>query len=321
MGLTEDLFNLGNGIRSGAQDVPSLLSNVLTGDVHGIVTDGRKLVGDAGDVLDGVGDLGLSLGRVSARYAGTVGKLADSPILSAAQLAIEAEKATTGSGDPEAGDGYQESANRLEECVETLSHADPHDDRWDGTASETYQATNSAHRSLVSKVQNADKNIGQILALEADQVARTRRTLDETSQYLYDYGLATAVISFVPGANVAKMVADAAAASAALTTTNATMAILVKNSIENAVGIRGWLEEYADAATDTSGAGGVCGTFVKPDVDVGEGTLPRRLNPSQPYDVPLPEEPPEWGPPAAPYSAPTPVAPSPTVPSDTTPPR
>lgn len=46
------------------------------------------------------------------------------------------------------------------------------------------------------------------------------------------YGLATAIVNFVPGANVAKMAVDAAAASAALATTNVTMSILVKNSIE-----------------------------------------------------------------------------------------
>jgi hypothetical protein len=48
------------------------------------VTDGRKVVGDVGDVLEGVGDLGASLGKVSAGYTKTAGKLADSPILAAA---------------------------------------------------------------------------------------------------------------------------------------------------------------------------------------------------------------------------------------------
>lgn len=176
LGLLEDLFNVGNGIRSRIEELPSFLGNVLTGDVRGIATDGRKVIGD----------LGVSLGKVFARYADTVGKLADSPILSAAQLAIEAQKATTGSGDPEDGNGYRESAKRLAECVETLSHADPHQDRWDGSASSEYHETNSAHRSLVSNVQNADSHIGQTLAVEADQVSRTRQTLDETSQYLYD---------------------------------------------------------------------------------------------------------------------------------------
>jgi hypothetical protein len=170
-------------------------------------------------------------------------------------------------------------------------------------------------------VQNADDNIAQILALEADQVSRTRKTLDETSQYLYDYGLATAVVSFIPGANVAKMVADAAAASAALTTTNATMAILVKNSIENSFNIRDWLDGYTDAAQDSSGAGGDCGTFVEPSEDIGDETRPTRLKPDEPYDVPSPEEPPDWSPPAAPYGSATQTTPPPAVSSVPTPPR
>jgi hypothetical protein len=301
VGSWEDLVNVGDGITSGIEDVPSFLGNVLTGDVHGVVTDGRKLIGDVGDVLNGVGDLGVSIGKVSARYAGTVGRLADSPILSAAQLVIEAQKATTGSGNPEDGNGYRESARRLEECVETLSHADPHEDRWNGSAALAYQTANGDHRRLVSNVREADVDVARILALEADQVSRTRKTLDETSQYLYDYGLATAVVSFIPDANAAKMAADAAAASAALATTNAAMAILVTNSIENALNVRRRLTDYSTAADDTSGEAAGCGTFVKPSEDIGDHTRPTRLNPKKPYTVPSPEEPPEWGPPATPY--------------------
>jgi hypothetical protein len=250
VGVLEDLFNLGNGIRSGIQDVPSLVGNVLTGDVHGAVTDGRKVVGDVGDVLEGVGDLGASLGKVSAGYTKTAGKLADSPILAAAQLAIEAQKATTGSGHPEDGNGYRESAKRLEECVNELIRAEPHEDRWDGAASAEYAKTNESHRKATSKVQDADQNIASILSIEAGQVSRTRQTLAETSQNLYDYGLATAWMNFVPGANVAKMAADTAAAAAALATTDATMLILAKNSVENALRVREWIDKYSDAAAD-----------------------------------------------------------------------
>jgi hypothetical protein len=72
--VLDELFNLGNGIRSGFQDVPSVLEHVLTGDVHGVVTDGRKLIGDAGDVIEGAGALGLELGNVPAKYAGSLGR-------------------------------------------------------------------------------------------------------------------------------------------------------------------------------------------------------------------------------------------------------
>ncbi len=226
--LLKDLFDLGNGIRSGIQDVPKLFQDVVTLDAHGALTDGRKVIGDVGDVLNGLGGLGMGLTEVprqiAEKYAGSaLGKLADSKILSAAQLAIEAEKATTGSGDPEDGNGYHDSAVRMQEVVQTLSDADPRDDRWNGRAAETYTATNSAHRKHASAVQGADQEIANILGAEATQVSRTRRTLDETNQYLSDYGAATAWMNFVPGLAQAKAVADIAAASAALLTTNTTM--------------------------------------------------------------------------------------------------
>jgi hypothetical protein len=302
LGLLEDLFNVGNGIRSGIEDVPSFVGNVLTGDVHGTVTDGRKLIGDVGDVLNGVSDLGATMSTVSSRYAGTIGKFADSQILAAAQLAIEGEKATTGSGDPEEGNGYRESATRLDEAVETLIDATPAPDRWNGKASATYTDTNNAHRTQTSNVQVADHAIGAILSIEAGQVSRTRQTLDEASQDLYDYGLATAWMNYLPPLRAAKMAADSAAAAAALATTNTTMAILVKNSAENAARIRQHISKYEGAAKDTSGTGGACGTFVEQNVDIAEGTRPERLDPSGKYEVPKPLDPHD-GPPAIPYGS------------------
>jgi hypothetical protein len=254
-------------------------------------------------VLKGVEGLGVNLGKVPAEYAGTMGKLADSRILAAAQLAIEAQKATTGSGQPEDGNGYRESAKRLEECVEALIDAEPHDDRWDGVASQAYRDTNDEHRRIVSAVQVADQTIGQILSVEADQVSRTRKTLDETSQNLYDYGLATAWMNVIPGAAQAKMVADGIAAAGALATTDATLWILVKNSVENAMRVQKVINAYQGAAKDTSGNGGPCGTFVPPLKD--QSDLPSRLNPHSEYSVPEPEEPPQFGPPAKPSGSPT----------------
>jgi hypothetical protein len=131
VGLAEDLFNIGNGIRSGIQDVPSFVGNIFSLDVPGAATDARKIVGDVGDVLKGLEGLGVSLGSIPSTYGGTVGKIADSPILSAAQLTIEGQKALTGSGDPEAGNGFKESAAKLNEAWDTLYNAVP--DRISGT--------------------------------------------------------------------------------------------------------------------------------------------------------------------------------------------
>ena len=299
MGLLEDLFNVGNGIRSGVGDVPGFVRDVLTGDVHGAVTDGRKIIGDVGDVLQGVEGLGVHLGTVPARYAGTAGKMADSPILAAAQLAIEAQKALTGSGTPEEGNGYRESAKRLNEAVETLVDARPQNDRWDGAASREYANRNDTHRRHTSNVQVADEKIGEILSIESGQVSRARRTLDETSQGLYDYGLATAWMNLVPGLNAAKLASDTAAAASALATTQTTMSILSKNALENALRIRSLITDYERAATDKSGDGGACGTLIPPKDDLNR--RPSRLDANEPYTVPPPENP-RSGPPAIPYN-------------------
>lgn len=308
MGLLEDLLNLGNGVRSGVGDVPGFVRDVLTGDVHGAVTDGRKIIGGVGDVLHGVEGLGVHMGPVPARYAGTAGKIADSPILAGAQLAIEAQKALTGSGAPEDGNGYRESAKRLNEAVETLVDASPQNDRWDGAASQEYKGINDSHRVHTSNVQVADEKIGEILSIEAGQVSRARRTLDETSQGLYDYGLATAWMNVVPGLNAAKLAADTAAAAAALTTTDTTISMLSKNALENALRIRSLITTYEGVATDKSGDGGTCGTFIPPESDLND--LPSRLDADKPYTVPPPENP-RSGPPAIPYGSPPVEPPAP----------
>jgi hypothetical protein len=302
--ILEKLFNLGNGIRSGVEDVPALWGDLATGDLHGVLTDGRKLLGDANDVIEGAGALGVEIGRVPAKYLGSFGKLADSPILSAAQLAIEGEKKLTGSGDPHGGSGYSASAVKLQETVETLIDAEVNADAWDGVAARNYDRLSKAHRKTVSNMSVADAAVGRVLDTEAEQVVRTRKTLDTTSQGLYDYGLATSWMLLVPGANAAKLAADAAAAAGALATTNTTMLILANNSLENSRKISTAAETYAEAKLDSSGEE----RFSKPEEDQKDN-LPTRLLPGTKYTPVTPMTPPPVGPPATPYDAPAPPHP------------
>lgn len=331
MGLAEDLFNIGNGIRSGIQDVPSFVGNIISLDVPGAVTDARKIVGDFGDVLKGLEGLGVSLGSIPSTYGGTVGKIADSPILSAAQLTIEGQKALTGSGDPEAGNGFKESAAKLNEAWDTLYNAVPEDNQWDGAASIEYTAINEAHVDKLTQVEYADEALAKILSIEAGQVSRTRETLDTTSQALYDFGLSIVWMN-VPAFKAAKMAAETTAAAAALATTTTSMTILAKNSLENASRIRDCGDKYTAAAKDTSGDGGMCGTFVDPKTDMAPGNLPRRTDPNEPYTMPhptypwwfdIPVTPMESNPsaprPPTPAASPSPSAPPSAIPSNTAP--
>ncbi|WP_458316859.1 EspA/EspE family type VII secretion system effector [Mycolicibacterium brisbanense] len=300
MGILKDLFDIGNGIRSGIGDVPSLVKDVLELDMHGVATDGRKVIGDAKDVVSGLAGLGIDIVPTPLKYLGELGKLADSPIIAAAQLVIESEKKLTGSGSLEEGSEYWESAIYLQKALETLLGAELEDDdkTWDGAAAKAYNTVTVAHRTHVSAVSAADREIGRVLKTEADQVRQTRDVLDSTSQALSDYGLATRALLLIPGVNIAKLIAaDTAAATAALGTTSTQMGIMLSNSLQNAADIRRVSADYEKAKSDTSGNAGGCGPFVDPERDQNEN-LPSSLQPGAPY-TPR-KQPPIYGPPATP---------------------
>jgi len=297
VGILTDLAKIGNGIRSGISDVPSLVKNIFELDVHGAVTDARKVAGDVADVVTGAAGLGLEMGPAPLAYVAPLVKWADSPPLAAAQLVIEGEKKLTGTGSIETGSEYSQSAVKLEKAVETLISAELDEGGWDGLAATKYDETSKAHRKHVSNVSVADTNIGKVLQREAEQVRQTREVLDSTSQMLYDYGLASRAALAVPGANVAKiLIADSLAAASALATTSARMAKMVHDSMTNASEIRAETEHYESAKTDTSGNAEGCGPFVDPKED--QRNLPTRAKTESGYE---PREiTPEYGPPASP---------------------
>lgn len=306
-----DAFDVVHGGVSAVTDSAEVVGDVLTGDLHGAVVDGTNVLGDLRDVLQGMEGLGADLGRVPKRFADNpLVKLSDSPPIEAAQLAIDGMKATTGSGDPEDGAGLKKSADLLAEVVEQLVDAKPHEDRWNGDAAEAYAEKNDGHRRKVSGVEVADRAIAGVLSAEADQVVGTRKTLDDVSQYLYDFGLSTSWMNLVPGGRAAKLALDAAAAAAGLAQAGYALEELVRASLSNAATIRGHTEHYQSAATEKlSLPSQACAPFVLPGVDLAQGHLPERLDPEQPYEVPEPIEPPEFGPPATPYGAPGATAP------------
>jgi hypothetical protein len=320
-------IDLITGITGAANDVPNLVGDVAQGNFGQALVDGRKVLGDGKDIALGLSSLGASLGPVpSFLENNTAMKLTESKVLAAAQLLIAGMKATTGSGDPCTGQEFRDSSKRMAKVVETLIHAEPHKDRWDGTASQVYNATNASHRRLASEVQAADLAIADVIDIEAGQVTRTRQTLDDTSDTLTNYDLATMWMNATPPTRAVKFALDCTAAVGALDVAGATMAVLVKNSLENADRIRKPSTLYGDAAKDTSGTPlDACGGEVfpvpkdgedslqRPNKETplpgtGENKLPTRSKPDEPYTVPEPEEPTVQAP-ATPYGAPAPGAP------------
>ena len=307
MGTAEDLMDIGDGVRSAVVDAPSLVGNIATGDVHGAVTDARNLLGDVTGVGQGLQHLGVRLGEVPTRYLGAMVKLADSKILAVTQLVIEGEKALTGSGDPEVGSGFRESAGHLDDALKTVAAADPADDQWDGSAATAYRNVNNVHRRRISATQVTDSTIAGILSRQAAQVIQTRQTLDEASQYLYDFGLTTAWMNFVPPLAAAKAALDMTAAAVALDMTASSMRDLAATSLHSAWLIRQVEQDYRtalkaihdeDAADVDDETRGPCGTLIRQRDDLDD--RPTRVANPDTYEVPDIDFP--WGPAATPYT-------------------
>jgi hypothetical protein len=314
------------GVTGAVTDVPNLVGDVAQGNFGQALVDGRKVLGDGKDIALGLGSLCANLGPVPSFLENNPAmKLTESKVLAAAQLLIAGMKTTTGSGDPCTGQEFRDSSGHLEDVVDTLIHAEPHEDRWDGTASQVYNATNASHRRLASEVQAADLAIADEIDIEAGQVDRTRTTLNDSSDKLTQYDLATMWMNATPPTRALKFALDCSAAALALDVAGATMAVLVKNSLENATRIQSHVEHYEKPAQDTSGTPlDACGgeVFPVPDGDLPGGDKraspvpdpkggthqPTRSLPDTQYTVPEPEDPPVQAP-ATPYGAPAPAAP------------
>ncbi|MCB0931378.1 MAG: hypothetical protein KDB71_05695 [Mycobacterium sp.] len=311
LGGIGDIADLFEGVKSGIEHSGELIGDIGSGHFGEALDDGVSVVRDVGGILESLGGLGVHYGKVATKYVDKLVPLAESKILSAAQLLIDGAKYTTGEGDPDPGDGFKDAADRLQGVVEVLIDANRHEDRWDGAAAEAYESTNHDHRVATSAAQAADERIAKILAGEADQVVRTRENLDGLSEGLHEFDLATMWMNYVPGGAAAKAAMDTTAAAGATAAMQATMLSLFQASVSNAAQIRQSTNDYDPALKDHTGDGRLCGSdiFVKQNEDLER--LPTRLKSNAPYELPAPEEPPQWGPPAQPLPAPGTTAPPP----------
>ncbi|NOQ57379.1 MULTISPECIES: EspA/EspE family type VII secretion system effector [Mycolicibacterium] len=333
-------LKLASGVVNGAKDGASLVDNLLDRDVGGALQDAFKLADDVGDVTEGLASLGFGVGPLPTAFKSMKSLVpAESKILWLAQLAIDGMKLTTGSGNPTNGDEFRGSSDHLGDAVATLIGAEPHTDRWDGTASQVYNAVNASHRRVAFEVQNADFEVANILDDEAEQVGRTRETLDDQIEWLKIYDYATMAMNSTAPSAALKVLLDTAAAATATGIAADAIGKLFTNSVQNALRIRDQLDGYENGARDTSGnPDGACEVFSMPKDP--EEELPRydriadklpedpyspvvpptRSLPETKYTVPSPEEPIVYGPPATPYGNPAPVSPTtPSTPPSTTP--
>ena len=329
--IIEAPFKVGMGTINGAKDTANLVKDLHDGHWGRALIDGQKVIRDVTDVMEGLETLGADVANVPfGMKAVSKLQIAESSIISAAQLVINGMKWTTGSGTPYDGTEFRTSSERLKDTTRTINSADPHEDRWDGTAAQIYHAVNASHRRVTFDMLCADAAVAYVLDIEAGQVSRTRDTLDDQLSWLKAYDLATIAMNAHPLSRALKVLLDLAAASTATMIAGTTMEILLKNSYENARSLKSQLSVYELAGKDTSGNPETCDGEVftipddehqladpAPDVidtrlpDPSAGTTPpSRSNPDTKYTVPSPEDPPEYGPPATPYGRLTSEVPS-----------
>ncbi|QZT56835.1 EspA/EspE family type VII secretion system effector [Mycolicibacterium austroafricanum] len=279
------------------------VGSVLDGDVTGATRDAYEFVDNARDVLGGVRDLGVSIGRVPSRFVDNpILELANSPPIELAQRVIAGMRLATGSGDPVDGEEFKNAAKLMQEALELLIDAAPHGDHWSGAASEQYAGANTQNRRATSGVQVADWNIADFLEAEAEQVMRTRKTLDDINEYLFQFALSTAWMNGIPGGRAAKLVVDATAAAGGVLSAERALLTLVADSVERGGKIRDQFNLYEGAANQERKLDDpTCdGPFVPEKVDRSAAGRPGRFdNPH--YTVPTPVEPPQHGPAATPY--------------------
>ena len=284
-----------------------------------------SVLGEALDLLRRYGDVvGINWDKgpsiLDRTLAPGVANLAASPILAAAQLTIQGMKATTGSGEPQDGEAFKKSADLYGEAGNLLIDATPVEDRWKGTAADTYREKNNDHRHLTLEVAEADKEMRQALSRLAAQVRSTRTDLQEAIDFLSDYDTSTAWMNFVPGGAAVKAASDTAVASTQLAVAQASIAKLVAESALVAHSMRTPLSRYTNAAAlETL-------ETLDPEPDPGSdpdkvkrfpcgepfgdertaGRLPDRAENDQSFTPPEPLGPPVVYPPATPYGSPAP---------------
>lgn len=309
LGLFGDLKKIVLGGKGAVEDVVTGVESIFTGPPQVPFEKAQAFLGHTKDFLQGLMGLGVDLGRTGEKYLENIFvKKAGSPILAAAQAAISTMKLTTGSGPPEDGEEFKKSAKLFEEAVEIFIDARPQPDRWDGTAANAYAKADHEQQTRASLMDAADEQMQAVLSKEAAEIGGTRKTLDDWSQYLYDFGMATYVLDLAgPEGAAVREGLELAAAALALGVCTTSIAQMAGRAFDNAAKVRQQTDRYHEATADVQ-KGSACDPF-----GYERDRLPTRLNPPVPNQPPKPEKPPVWGPPARPEGAPNPT-PSPGTP-------
>lgn len=217
----------------------------------------------AGAQLDQVAKVGGQLIDLSQRagefFESKVGRrlisAAQSPILVAGQQTIELMKQSTGTGEPENGQRFNEGAGKLDAVAQALASAFP-DDSWNSSGACAYTGSNAEQVGHVNTMLGLDNMVAGVLSTEAGQVSAARASLDGHSDWLGASSMFSTTAGIVPGfGKAAQLTAEFAMVAKAVSDSTDDLNVLQGHIDENAAVVQAAATQYETLARGVTPTG------------------------------------------------------------------
>lgn len=209
-----------------------------------------------GAELEQIGRFGRQIVDLSQKtadfFASQIGprliRAARSPILSAGQQTIESMKHSTGIGNPDTGDRFDEGAEKMGAVGQVLASAFP-DDSWNSGGAIAYTGRNAEQVGRVQTMLGLDHTVAGVLSTEAGQIAATRSSLDRHSDWLGAMSVLTTSAGIIPGfGTAAQMSTEFAMVAKAVGDSSGDLKTLRGQIDENAAVLRTAADQYTTLA-------------------------------------------------------------------------
>ncbi|ORV96253.1 EspA/EspE family type VII secretion system effector [Mycobacterium kyorinense] len=211
-----------------------------------------SLTGIGADFVGFTHTIGLQIGE---KLEAAIPEAAALPVIQGGLLAMMAMANTLGFGDPETGNGFAEGANAFNRIGETLGSTHP-PDSWEGSASETYGERNKEQQQRAAEMAENDKTVREVLHREAEQVEKTRETLDHNATALTLSIIPALLALAIPvGGEVASMAVQVAAVAGTIPPCVKAVTQMTSDAAHNATLIRRAGAGYDSIASDAHPTG------------------------------------------------------------------
>lgn len=177
------------------------------------------------------------------------------PVIEAGLVAMMGMANMLGVGDPETGNRFATGANKFNGVSEALSSTHP-PDSWEGSGSDAYAERNNEQRERALQMAENDKTVKEVLDREAEQVEKTRETIDHMSTVVTAAIVpAYAALSIPVAGEAASLAIQATAVGVALPICIDKFQSMVSDAAHNATLVR-----RVGAGYDRIASGGPTGT-------------------------------------------------------------